>query len=281
MRIPDGEQFLAVLGSPIAHSKSPAIHEAAYRELGLPWDYSAIEVASGELASFLDESGSRWRGLSLTMPLKREILPMLSARDEVTDRVGAANTVLFEDGRLRGFNTDVYGVKRMLQESFAGTIDHAHLLGGGATACSVAVALAELGVRELTVGTRSPERAVELVSVARGAGLRVKVGELGTDPGAPELVVSTLPGTVILSEPLPEGLCASAPLVDIAYDPEPTAIARLWHEQGGVVLGNGLRMLVHQALAQVRIFVAGDPALALPNEGAVLAAMRVAAFGTS
>lgn len=276
-----GERRLAVLGSPIGHSRSPAIHRAAYRVLGLDWEYSALEIKPGELASFLASRDSRWRGLSLTMPLKREVVPLLDAHDAVTGRVGAANTVLLEDGDTRGFNTDVYGAERMLREAFPEQLHHAHILGGGATACSVAVALAQLGVQKLTVATRSPSHSSELVAVAQGAGLSVAVDELQSDPGLPDVVVSTLPGTVTLAESLPESLRASVPLVDIAYDPSPTAIARHWLEAGGSVVNNGLGMLVYQALAQVRIFVGGDPARELPAELAVLQAMRSAAFGTS
>ncbi|HNP16406.1 MAG TPA: shikimate dehydrogenase, partial [Terrimesophilobacter sp.] len=104
---------LAVLGSPIAHSKSPAIHLAAYRVLGLDWSYDAVEVASGDLGAFLNGCGSSWRGLSLTMPLKREIVPYLAEQDAVSRLVGAVNTVLVTEDGFAGFNTDVVGAERM------------------------------------------------------------------------------------------------------------------------------------------------------------------------
>ncbi len=276
-----GEQQLAVLGSPIGHSKSPAIHTAAYGVLGLKWEYSAIEVKSGELEAFIASRDPLWRGLSLTMPLKREVVPLLDVHDDLTERVGAANTVLFDGGRLRGFNTDVYGAERMLQDALSETIHHAHILGSGATACSLAVALARNGVRKLTVGTRSPSRSTELVRVANSVGLAVTVSELHSDPGLPDVVVSTLPGTVALHETLPEGLRTSVPLIDIAYDPWPSAIAQLWLDAAGTVINNGLGMLLYQALAQIRIFVTGDPACELPSEPEVLEAMRAAALGTT
>lgn len=272
---------LAVLGSPISHSKSPVLHRAAYRVLGLDWEYTACEVKSGGLGRFLADTTTQWRGLSLTMPLKREVVPLLDEQDSVSVQVGATNTVLFDGENVLGFNTDVYGAERMLREAFPGIIRHAHILGSGATACSVAVSLANCGVRKLTVAARSPSRSAELVDVAERLGLTVTVGEMESDPGLPDVVVSTLPGTTELSFSLPEYLRSSVPLIDIAYDPSPTAVAQHWLDSGGSVVNGGLGMLIYQALAQVRIFVGGDPARELPSEDAVLAAMRSAAFETT
>ena len=92
----------AVLGSPIAHSLSPALHRAAYAALGLDWQYDAVEVASGGLAGFLAGLDPEWRGLSLTMPLKQEVLPLLSERTRLVEITGAANTVVIEDGAFIG-----------------------------------------------------------------------------------------------------------------------------------------------------------------------------------
>src|SRR5215213_7988900 len=97
---------LAVLGSPISHSKSPALHRAAYARLGLDWQYSAIEMDGAGLAEFLQTRDAAWRGLSLTMPLKQDVLPLLDDLDEIARLTHAANTVLLAGGVRRGFNTD-------------------------------------------------------------------------------------------------------------------------------------------------------------------------------
>src|SRR5579859_6111990 len=101
----------AVLGSPIAHSLSPVLHRAAYRELGLAgWSYEAIECDEAGLPALLDGCGPEWAGLSLTMPLKRAVLPLLGTADTVSREVGAANTVVFAGGARQGHNTDVPGM---------------------------------------------------------------------------------------------------------------------------------------------------------------------------
>src|SRR3954454_20470021 len=136
---------LAVLGSPIGHSKSPALHAAAYAVLGLPWEYTAIEVAEGGLGAFLSTLDESWRGLSLTMPLKREILPLLTESSAVVETIGAANTVVIESSAegsaLRGYNTDVGGILGALADHGVDRITSAHLIGTGATAATALVAV--------------------------------------------------------------------------------------------------------------------------------------------
>lgn len=248
--------------------------------LGLDWSYDAVEVASGDLGAFLNGCGSSCRGLSLTMPLKREIVPYLAEQDAVSRLVGAANTVLVTEDGFAGFNTDVVGAERMLSESVPGAVRHALILGGGATAGSLLVALANCGASEITVSTRSPEKSTGLLAVADQLGVALAVSGPDVLPEALDVVVSTLPGTAPLVRKFPARLRATVPLVDIAYDPWPTPIARHWLEAAGGVANNGLGMLVYQALVQVRIFVAGDPERELPGEAAVLRAMREAALGS-
>src|SRR5690348_2105954 len=142
----------AVLGSPIAHSLSPLLHRAAYRALGLEdWTYDAVEIRSGELGAFLDglaaeEPGpaGHWAGLSLTMPLKQEVLPLLATRSPLVETTGAANTVLLRDGQRDGHNTDVHGIIAALRGAGVDRVDRAAVIGAGATAASAIVALHEL-----------------------------------------------------------------------------------------------------------------------------------------
>jgi shikimate dehydrogenase len=268
---------LAVLGHPIAHSKSPALHTAAYAALGLPWSYGAADVESGSLGTFIDDLGTEWRGLSLTMPLKREVLPLLDSVDELVMLSGAANTVLLDRqaGRatLRGFNTDVYGVIEALRGGGVTEVATARILGGGATAASVLIALHRLGVERVAIAARAPEKLGELIAIAEQLDIELTIETLGAvDSGAGvEVVVSTLPNgaDAAVSAGDPTGRV----LLDVAYEPWPTSLATLWLTGGGVIVP-GLEMLVHQALAQVKIFVGGSADVALPNEDAIFEAMR-------
>jgi shikimate dehydrogenase len=272
---------LAVLGSPIGHSRSPAIHLAAYRVLGLDWSYEAIELTGERLAGFLGACGPEWRGLSLTMPLKRDILPLLHRRHPLVDVVGAANTVRFTADGLEGFNTDVYGIVQSFRDAGLESIGSAHVLGAGATAASVLAALAELGTRHITISARTPAKADGLVRLGTGLGMAVVVRAWDdrTSAPVPDAVVSTLPGgqnDLVFDE----RTRAHSVLLDIAYDPWPSELARSWQEAGGGVI-SGLEMLVHQAIGQVRVFVGGDPEQALSRESEMLAAMREAIAGPS
>jgi len=254
---------LAVLGSPIAHSKSPLLHAAAYRVLGLDWSYDAIEVDEASIVPFFDALDDGWRGLSLTMPLKRAVLPLLSSVDPVAHLTGGANTVLLAGSERRGYNTDVYGVWAALRESGHENFDRVCIVGGGATAASVLVAVDQLGAEEVSLLVRNPVNAEPIIKLGEQLGLEIEVRPLG---GAVEsdVVVSTLPGGTVHETTFDD----SGLLFDVAYDPWPSALAAGW--RGPVV--SGLDMLIHQAHAQVATFVTGSPAGELQPE--VLTAMR-------
>ncbi len=283
-------RLLAVLGSPIAHSKSPVLHRAAYEALGLPWRYEAIEVSTDELPEFIGSRTPEWRGLSLTMPLKRDVLPLLDTRHELVELTGAANTVLFHDNAgdrmLKGFNTDVFGITAALLGAGIGRVSAVRVLGAGATAASAIVAVAQLGAGRVAVSARTPERMAGLVSLGERLGVEVRSADVrGADVGAhtagfdggfvPDAVISTMPGGADHDLRFDEATRASSVLLDVAYDPWPSQLALSWLEAGGRV-ASGLDMLLNQALMQVRIFVAGSPADELPEEPKVLAAMRAA-----
>lgn len=269
---------LAVLGSPIAHSKSPALHAAAYRVLGLDWEYSAIEVADGALATFLAGLDASWRGLSLTMPLKREVVPLLDERSAIVEETGTANTVLLADGLRRGFNTDVAGVIGAFADAGVTGLEYVQILGAGATAASVLAAASQLGATRALVSARDLDKAQSLLPLAQGFGLDLAIRPIGVMDRSmiiPSAVVSTLPGGTAIDMPYPEAIRAGAVLLDVAYDPWPSALAASWTEAGGTVIG-GLAMLLHQAVAQVRVFVTGTEDGSLPREAEVIAAMRSA-----
>ncbi len=244
----------AVLGDPIDHSLSPVIHRAAHEALGLDgWQYDAVQVAAGGLAGFLDGlDPTTWRGLSLTMPLKREAVPLLGSYDEWVRATGACNTVLLEpDGSRHGLNTDVTGALMVLGEHDV-AMERAVVLGGGATATSMLLALAERGMRHASVVVRDPDRAAETVHAmaAHHSAPTVEVVPIGE---AVALVGDVLVSTVPASAQVPDLIAAAAdiPLVfDVVYEPWPTPLAAAAERSGRTVL-SGLDLLVAQALNQV------------------------------
>jgi shikimate dehydrogenase len=271
---------LAVLGSPIRHSLSPALHAAAYRELGLDWEYEAIEVTSDTLEEFISSRDDSWRGLSLTMPLKREVLDMIDQVDPLVELTGSANTLLFHElGGARhtlGFNTDVYGITQSFQLAGHSALHSVLILGGGATAASAIAAVNRLSARRVYVAVRNPDRAAALVAVGERHGTEVVVVPLDLAPGLAhevDAVISTLPNGAAHDISFAVDDMRSAVLFDVAYDPWPSTLASQWIAAGGDVIP-GIDMLVHQALIQVRVFVHGTPDMLLDNESAVLTAMR-------
>ncbi|HEY7486554.1 MAG TPA: shikimate dehydrogenase [Streptosporangiaceae bacterium] len=240
----------AVLGSPVAHSLSPVLHRAAYAALGLTgWTYEAIECREADLPGVL-EAGP-WAGLSLTMPLKRAVLPLLDAVSDLAVAVGGANTVTFRDGRRIGDNTDVHGIVTALAEAGVTAPSSAVVLGGGATACSAVAALRDLGLPKITLVVREPARAAEASAAAGRLDVSVTVRTIAELPGLlpVDLVVSTLPGGAADPyAPLIAG-CGAA-VLDVVYAPWPTPLGAAAERAGRTVVG-GFPMLLHQAVRQV------------------------------
>lgn len=259
----------AVIGSPVAHSLSPVMHRAAYDHLGLDWTYQAIALDAGALPEFLAALDPSWRGLSLTMPLKRAVLPLLDEVSPTAAEVGAANTVLFERGRRFGDNTDVPGMVAALAERGVSGVHSAAVLGTGATAASAVCALARLGVRELTVRGRDQVGATALASLATSRGMSVAVAPLlAADPV--DLLVSTVPGFALPEDAA--GLVQRAAVVfDVSYDPWPSRLLDAADVAGRRTV-TGIDLLAHQAVLQVRA-MAGRSVPVDVLRGAALAAL--------
>ncbi|MYR41346.1 shikimate dehydrogenase [Streptomyces sp. SID5910] len=243
----------AVLGSPIAHSLSPVLHRAAYAELGLEgWTYDRFDVDEAALPGFFEKLGPEWAGLSLTMPLKRAVIPLLDGISETAASVDAVNTVvLTEDGRATGDNTDIPGMVAALREHGIEKTDTAAVLGAGATASSALAALARVCTGEVTVYVRSEARAAEMRGWAERLGVEVRIADWADAEQAlhAPLVVATTPAgtTDALAAAVPE---MPGTLFDVLYDPWPTPLAARWSAHGGAVV-SGLDLLLHQAVLQV------------------------------
>ncbi|MCG8969919.1 shikimate dehydrogenase [Streptomyces sp. CL12-4] len=270
MPVRAGARRAAVLGSPIAHSLSPVLHRTAYAELGLEgWTYDRFDVDEEALPGFFEKLGTEWAGLSLTMPLKRAVIPLLDGISETAASVDAVNTVVFtEDGRRTGDNTDIPGMVAALREHGIEKVDTAAVLGAGATASSALAALARVCTGEVTVYVRSEARAAEMRGWAERLDVDVRISDWAHAEQAlhAPLVVATTPAgtTDALAAAVPE---MPGTLFDVLYDPWPTALAARWSAYGGAVVG-GLDLLLHQAVLQVEQMTGRAPA--------PLAAMRKA-----
>lgn len=255
----------AVLGHPIGHSKSPALHRAAYARLGVDVEYSAIDVTVADLPAFMasvrDEPG--WRGLSVTMPLKTAMVSEVDEVRGVAGILGVVNTVVFEaDGasvRRIGYNTDVAGIVNAVQHAGVVSAPSAVVLGGGGTAAAAIAALKDLGAPSADVFVRDVGRAAEARAASEGVGLSVRILPLSgaaAAMAAADVVISTLPprGADALADELAAlGTGTPGVLLDVAYDPWPSRIASVWRDGGGAVVP-GLEMLLYQAVEQVRFF---------------------------
>ena len=250
----------AVLGSPIAHSLSPVLHRAAYARLGLAgWSYGRHEVDEAALAGFLDvvkreDTDGSWAGLSLTMPLKRVVIPLLDEADPTALAVNAVNTLVFRaDGARYGANTDVEGLAAALRERGVTSVGGAAVLGAGATAGSALAALSEVVKGPITIYLRNPARLAEFDALVAHFGLELDPRPWSDAPDAAgfELVVNTTPAGAAdaLAERLPSHV---GTLFDVLYHPWPTPLAAAWSKRGGAVLG-GQDLLVHQAVRQVEL----------------------------
>jgi shikimate dehydrogenase len=240
-----------VVGSPVAHSLSPVLHRAAYAAAGLDWTYGAHELREDELAGFVAGLDRTWRGLSLTMPLKRTVVPLLDEMSARAQQARAANTLILEDdGRKVGHNTDIPGAVAAIRSHTDAALERAVILGGGATATSTLLALADLGCTDVTLVVRDRSRAQDALDAAGRHPAAPTVDVRGFEEGALEvdIVVSTIPATA-QTEPV-VALATAAPVVfDVVYDPWPTPLAAFAQAEGRTLV-SGLDLLVHQACGQ-------------------------------
>ncbi|GAA1630363.1 shikimate dehydrogenase [Georgenia ruanii] len=282
LRAPGIERRAAVLGHPVAHSLSPALHRSAYAQLGLAgWGYGLQDVTAAELAGVVARLDPTWAGLSLTMPLKQAVMPLLDIVDPLAEVTGAVNTLVVQPGQggaglLVGFNTDVHGIVATVREVAppGWRSERAVVLGARATASSALAALAELGCTRPTVVARS----FAGPGSAAAAAHRMGVTTQNVPWSAPEEVAATLLEADVVVSTVPQGVAdpvalalaellersgrpdalAGRVLLDVVYDPWPSPLVRVWTEAGGLV-APGWGMLLHQAAAQVQLMTGRAP----------------------
>jgi shikimate dehydrogenase len=262
----------AVLGKPVAHSLSPAIHNAGYAAIGLSgWSYTAIECAESELADLVAGLGPEWAGLSLTMPLKEAALAVADAVSPVAAAVGAANTLVRVERGWHADNTDAPGMVDAL--AAAGVIAAAEVavLGAGGTARAALAAARDLGAR-VTVYARRREAIAKLEPVAAALGVDLAGADWGAAASCAEaeVVISTVPKGVADDLAGAVRWRPSVVLFDALYDPWPTPLAAAAARSGCPIV-SGLDLLLAQAVGQFERFT-GAPAPVESMRAALIAA---------
>lgn len=261
--------WAAVIGSPIEHSLSPVIHRAAWAQIGIDgWEYHRLEQDADSLPRFIGDLGGDCAGLSVTMPCKQAVMPLLDAIDPLASAVGAVNTVVPSSGVLAGFNTDVTGIssaiRRACSQADRALPTSAVVLGARATASSALAALGELGIVTSTVAARRFGGPGSVVAASSRLGVSIdqvlwsdRDAVLRAISGA-DLVISTLPAGV--ADPLAEHMTVREGqiLLDVVYSPRETALRSAFERNGGIV-AEGTDMLVFQAAAQVQLMTGRTP----------------------
>ena len=261
-------KLLALIGDPVGHSLSPAMHNAAFAADGLDFVYVALNVGADDLPEAVRGAAALGlRGFNVTMPHKRAMVPLVDELDEGAGISGAVNTVVIEGQKLRGFNTDGPGMVEACREAGVKLDGQGvMLLGAGGAAASIAAAFCDEGIGKLHIVNRNPEHAATLADKLREAGKRAEieahpVGVLDGTVRAP-VVVNTTPLGMREGDPLPlptEYLDGGTTLVDAVYLPgAETALVR--HARGrGANVVTGQRMLLYQGVLAQRLWTGRQP----------------------
>ncbi len=266
MRIRATSKLLAVIGDPVAHSLSPAMHNAAITALGLDAVFVALRASPGNLEIVVQGLLGAGGAACVTVPHKQAAAELLDEPSDLVRRTGACNTVWQQDGAVTGDNTDVAGVREEVVRLMAGRPPQRALIlgtGGSARAAAVAVADAWPGA-EIGVVSRDGARAAEFAAWAEGAGVRCGASAAGEDARA-DLVVNATPVGLKADEPAPltgnalERLGASA-LLDLVYVRGGTRLVRE-ARAGGLAAADGRGVLVAQGAAAFRLFLGVEPPL--------------------
>ena len=247
-------RIAAVIGSPVRHSLSPALHNAAFRQLGLDWVYTAFEVSPGEAQAALDAMRTfRLGGLSVTMPHKEAVANAVDSLDPAAAALRSVNTVVPQaDGSLKGYSTDGAGFVASL--AAAGVMVAGRtvcVLGAGAAARSIIDELGRSGAARVAVVNRTAASADDAASLAGDRGV---VGGIAEVSDADIVINATSVGMGGDEMPCdPTLLRAGQAVADIVYHPRETALLRAAKAVGAVTV-EGLGMLVHQAALQQQLW---------------------------
>ncbi|MDO4664762.1 MAG: shikimate dehydrogenase [Actinomycetaceae bacterium] len=255
--------WAAVIGDPIAHSLSPVLHGAAYRQLGLDWHYRKCLVPPPQLGGFLQTAlrDADLAGLSVTMPHKQTVIPYLQYLDPVAQETGVVNTVLPAG---RGYNTDVAGIVGCFPEGGTAAV----ILGSGATASSALIALSQLGIKKISVCARTLTGRNKAGDVAKRNGIKITGTDLSTESvrtqvSESDIIISTLPvGVADYLAKIVGADSTGKQLLDVAYAAGQSDLVKAF--RGRVIPGT--EMLLRQAREQVRLMTGRRIALTIMRQ---------------
>lgn len=274
-----------LIGAPIAHSASPAMHECAAEALGLRGHYQLIEVAGADAAGLrMMLEGVRrlgFAGVNITYPYKEAVVPLLDALAPGAAAMGAVNTVVVRDGRLTGHNTDTTGFARAVAPLLAPADNAVAVIGAGGVGKAIAFALASLGVTDIRILDSEPARAETLVALlAPRGGARVAASVEEALDGATGLVNGTPVGMLPNRDtPVPAVLLrADLWVADAVYSPLITPLLAAARDKGARIM-TGRELAIYQAADAFELFTGLAPSTEVMGEAfdAVMAA-RSAAF---
>ena len=238
----------AILGSPVSHSLSPALHMAAYKKLGIDVEYTAIEIKENELVSFIAGLDSSWTGFAVTMPLKEVVLEVASSIDPIAAKITSANTLIRRGKGWFATSTDRTGFRSILHSHKIFSAPKVLILGAGGTARAALSALDSEG-RDITVLRRSPHRDSSLVRCLDVAQLKIEPWS-AVNLSAFDLVINTVPGSApaeLFSE-----ITTAPVLIDVLYRPWPSPLAEKWLDVQPKVI-SGIELLIWQGIDQIEL----------------------------
>jgi shikimate dehydrogenase len=272
-----GTDVVGIIGWPVAHSLSPAIHNAAFAETGLDWVYVPLPVPPRNLREALAGLAPLgFRGVNVTMPHKTEAADLIGRLTEDARTLRAVNTIIVRDDELEGHNTDAPGFDRFLRRDagFDPEGRAALVYGSGGAARACALALARGGLRQLTVAARDPARAAPLVRMVEPLGASVALVEpADTGALAVDLVVNATPVGAPGQERAHPSLPPLGPavvVVDLLYDPVSTDLQQRAREAGAAVFG-GLGHLLEQAALAFELWTGAPAPLEVMSAAALVA----------
>jgi shikimate dehydrogenase len=255
-----------IIGDPIDHSLSPAIHNAAFSSLGLNCSYISFRVQEGQLKNSLDSLRAiNIGGFNVTMPHKVRVLEYVDQYDKTVELVGAANTVKNEDGKFCAYNTDVLGfIKPLRQRGIDFSGFEVTVLGAGGAARAIAVALAgERGIANINIVNRNTDRSKELANLLKKLGLKASIvssDNIQNIASKSNLIINTTPLGMKDEQSLikSSSIRKDAIVYDIVYKPINTNLLESARTAGAKVV-YGYEMLLEQAIASFKIWFQRDP----------------------